>query len=491
MAENSLHHWVGVLAPLGLPLLKQSCQDLQQIGGYENIPMAKFSNIALTDPGLTLTLLRAACALPRSRLQDEIHTVDAAAMKLGEGRIKTTIEAMRYLEDTVDEESRAIYMQLLSRAYHSAYQAYGMARERVDLAPEELFTAAMLHDLGALMLLVHGQGILLEFDNLDDEAEQQRRLGMSLRQLSQALAREWRLSSFIQHSLEPYDGQSAINPRLYEIHLARELSLTLQQGWETAALQALIEKIARHLHCDAEEALAEVRDNAIHCAEETTFYGVVPAAASLPDLDQAQRASFIEGTMVPVKSLLRGRTDAVPTASLAPQQPFSPLNPAVLDQVIQGAKAQLADGFELASFMELIKRGFVDGLKLNRAFFAMLDQERRYLVSRFMFGNDSGLRNLRIPLRDHNLFQRLLDQPQALRCQAQNRHKILPLLPKEFYKLINTDEFFIMTLCARGKALGIVYADRYGNDYGLDATDYEKLCQLCRLLAKGFERLGR
>lgn len=256
-------------------------------------------------------------------------------------------------------------------------------------------------------------------------------------------------------------------------------------------MAAVIDKIAHHLHCDPEEALLEVRDNAIHSAEETTFYGVVPAAASLPDLDDKQRNSFIEGTAVPVKPLLKGLREEAPAASLAPQQPFSPLNHAVFDQVIQAAKVQLAGDFSLPAFMGLMKQGFVDGLKLNRAFFAMLDGERRYLVNRFIFGNPAGMRNLRIPLKDHNLFQRLLEKPQALRCHEDNQQKITALLPRDFYKLIDTEQFFIMTICARGKVLGIVYADRCGNDYGLDQTDYEKLCQLCRLLAKGFERLGR
>jgi HD-like signal output (HDOD) protein len=490
MAHKPLQQWVTELSEHDLPLLKHSCEDLKQLGSYESVSMAKFSNIALTDPGLTLTVLRAACAMPRSRLQDEIHTVDTAAMKLGSGKLKATIAAMGFLEDSVNEDSKTVYLQLVSRAYHSAYQAYGMARERVDMAPEELFTAAMLHDLGALMLLVHGDGILLGFDNLDDVEEQRSRLGFTLLELSHALAKTWKLSSFIAQSLESYDGESPISPRLYEIHLAHDLSLAAQRGWETPEMEALIEKLAQHLHCDPEDALLEVRDNAIHSAEETTFYGVVPPAATLPDLDEDVRRSFIKGTATPDKTILKGCKTEIPAASLAPEEPFSPLNEAVLDEVIQQAKAQLAGEFKLPEFMALLKRGLVDGLKLNRAFFAMLDKERKYLLSRFMFGNEAGLRNLRIPLQGHNLFQRLLDKPQALRCQADNVQKIVPLLPTEFYKLINTDQFFVMTICARGKPLGVIYADRYGNDYGLDQADYEKLCQLGRLLGKGFERLG-
>ncbi len=491
-ARKPLEQWIAELSERNLPLLRQSSIDLKKMGSYETISMAKFSNIALTDPGLTLTMLRAACAMPRSRLQDEIHTVDAATMKLGSSKTKQTIESMQFLEECVDEKTKTLYMQLVSRAYHSAYQAYGMARERVDMVPEELFTAAMLHETGALMLLVHGNGILFNFDALDDEEEQKEKLGFTLRELSYALVKKWKLSSFFLQSLDENDGGAHVNPRLYEVRLANDLSITAQGGWDTPEMEELIEKIAEHIHCDPEDAMLEVRDNAIHSAGETLFYGVMPAAASLPGLDEDLVKAFTKGVSEPDKQILKRRVNAViPAASLAPEQTFSPLNHDIVNKVIKETKAHLVRGFNLAEFMTLLKRGFIDGLKLNRAFFSMLDQDRRYLVCRFTFGNETGIRNLRIPVKDHNLFQRLLEKPQALRCHEDNVTKVIPLLPKEFYKLINTNEFFVMTIKAKGKSLGVFYADRAGNDYGLDKADYEKLSQLCMLLAKGFERLGR
>ena len=473
------------------PLLQQSRTDMDALGSYETVSMAKLSNIVLTDPGLTLTILRAACAMPRSRLQDEIHTIDAAAMKLGSSKLAELIKSLRVFEDVVDEQIQTTYMQLVSRAYHSAFQAYGMARERVDLVPEELFTAAMLQDIGALSLLLYGNGILLELESLDDEAQQQTLLGFTLRELSYALAKKWKLSSFILKSLEKYDGESPISARLYEIHLASELGVQAQDGWETPEMEMLIEKIAKHLHCDPEEAMLEVRDVAISSAEETLFYGVVPAAASLPDLDEDLLASFTQAAKIPNKPVKRFEKPQIPPASLSPEHAFSPLNHNIITETIRACKALLSNGFNISEYMNLLTRGFVDGLKLNRAFFAMLDPERRNLINRFNFGNEVGFRNLHIPVKDHNLFQRLLDKPQALRCTKQNSQKVTPLLPKEFNKLIDTQEFFVMTIHSRGKSLGIIYADRYGNNYGLDKTDHEKLCQLCMLLAKGFELIGR
>jgi len=497
--RKTLEQWVECLSELELPLLKHSLEDLKKMGAYENVSMAKLSNIALTDPGLTLAILRAGCAMPRSRLQDEIHTVDAAAIKLGAGKISETIEAMPLLEDCVDEATKTLYMQIVARDYHAAYQAYGFARERVDTAPEELFTAAMLHGIGTLMLLVHGDGILANCTSLNDLDKQKEIFGFSLTQLSHALAERWQLSSFIIKSLEKHNENERINPRLYEVQLAGQLAISAEKGWQTEEMEILIEKVAAHLHCDIEEAILEVRDNAIHSADETVFYGVTPAAASLPDLDEDVLKTFSppgsdhndEISATPTTSPHK-QTKAAPPASLAASdEPFSPLNHAIFDRVLQDIKFHLAGEFNLAEFMGLLKRGFQDGLKLNRAFFAMLEPDKRNLACRFIFGNETGLRNLRIPVNNHNLFQRLLEKPQAIRCREENLQKIIPLIPKEFYKLISTNQFFVMTIRAKGRPIGVVYVDRYGNDYGLDQVDYEKLCQLCLLLSKGFERLGR
>ncbi|MCB1950265.1 hypothetical protein, partial [Nitrosomonas sp.] len=228
------------------------------------------------------------------------------------------------------------------------------------------------------------------------------------------------------------------------------------------------------------------------CAEEPIFYGVIPAAASLPDLEDEQRKRFIEHIPADSKQVLRNKIQP-PAASLAAEQAFSPLNMEIFEQVIKAIKIHLTGEFNLAEFMKLVKRGFQAGLKFNRAFFAMPETQngQTCLVSRFMFGNETGLQDLRIPVTGRNLFQRLLESPQAIHCKAGNRKAVLGLLPGNFRDVIQTDEFFVMTIRTSRKTLGIVYADRYGNDYGLDARDYEKFRQLCQLLAKGFERLGK
>ena len=475
---TSLDEWTTLLQERSLPLLKNSCETLRQLD-YDNISTTRVSNIALTDPGLTLAILRNAAQKPSKRLQGEILTIDAAAMILGISAMVKLIEEMRFLETSTDAHTQSLYMQLVNRTYHGAYQAYGMARIRVDAVPEEIFTAAILQEVGALMLLMHGGGTL-NAELIADEGKQIEAFGFTLKQLSRSLTKAWNLSAFIQHSLQ--DEIPENSPRLYEIHLASNIAHAAERGWESEEMTQLIEASAHHLHLDINDAMREIRDSAVHSAEETLFYGVTPAAASLPGLSDEQRVLLQPAiTMISSGAVNHSTTTGIKAAR----------NDEALAAAIHEIEMMLADAMQLPKFMALLKIAFHNALGLNQAFFAMISQDRKYLVSRFVFGSERGFRNLRVPIIHGNLFERLLEKPQALWVKDDNRHKVLPLIPIEFYKLIDVDEFFAMTIRIKGKPLGVVYGDRHGNDHPLDEVDYEKFRQLCLLLAKGFEQLGR
>lgn len=492
---TSLDEWITRLEELPLPLLQNSRDSLQKLD-FDNIFMARLSNIALTDPGLTLTLLRTAALRPSKRLQGDILTLDVAAMILGMGSMKTLVAAMPLLETCVDDHTKTLYMEVVSRTYHGAYQAYGMARIRVDTIPEEIFTAAMLQEVGALMLLVHS-GNLLTREIINNEERQIETLGFTLKQLSQHLVKHWRLSNFIQRSLDS-EGASN-NPRLYEIRLASNVAHAAERGWESDEMEQLISEIAHHLYIDIEDVLEEIRDTAIQTAGETPFYGVMPAAASLPGLNDVERAR-IEPAILTATAAGRttlARMSALPATHHAPEIINAPTknkamrDDAALAATIQVLEAMLNEPLQLPKFLEALKPAFYNDLALNRSFFAMLSQDRKYLATRFIFGSEQGLRNLRIPVVQGNLFHRLLDKPQALWVKEVNRQRVLPLLPVETYKLIDNEDFFIMTALIKGKPLGVIYADRQGNDHPFDEVDYEKFRQLGQLLTKGFEQLGR
>lgn len=487
---TSLDGWVDLLQGRPLPLLQNSRDTLQRLD-FDNITTARLSNIALTDPGLTLTILRSAVLRPSKRLQGEILTLDSAAMIMGMGAMAALIDQMQVLETVTNDYTRELYLLVVNRTYHGAYQAYGMARIRVDAVPEEIFTAAMLREVGALMLLVHGDNILTA-EIIASEEQQLAVLGFTLKQLSQRLAQVWRLSSFIQCSL--LDELPANNPRLYEIRLGSDVAHAAERGWEGVEMEQLIEAMARHLRISLKDAQEEIHGCAVQSAQETRFYGVASTATLLPGLNAEERAE-----LQPVNPIVRKIGSGYKGRS-SPYTPFTAedvveaqasRSDEALAAAIQQLESMLEGVIHLPKLMAGLKTAFYNSLGLNRAFFAMLSPDRKHLVSRFVFGNEQGIRNLRIPIAHGNLFERLLEKPQAIWVKEDNRQKVWPLIPAEINKLFDGEDFFIMTIRIKGKPLGIIYGDRRGSETPLDTIDYEKFRQLGQLLAKGFERLGR
>lgn len=270
-------------------------------------------------------------------------------------------------------------------------------------------------------------------------------------------------------------------------------------------MEQLIEAIASHLHVDIKDVQEEIRDTAIQSAGETPFYGVMPAAAALPGLSDAERERLQPAiSAATLAAASRGTTPVAPAAIATPAaarrtpalvntavEITTARNDTALAAALRELETMLTAPVQLPKLMALLKCALHEALGFNQSFFAMLSQDRKYLVSRFVFGGEQAFRNLRIPVTPGNLFERLLEKPQALWVKDENRQQVIPLVPREFYKLIDVDEFFIMTIRVKGKPLGVLYGNRHGNDHPLDKVDYEKFRQLGLLLTKGFEQLGR
>ncbi|MFC1748635.1 HDOD domain-containing protein [Pseudomonadota bacterium] len=476
---QSLDEWREFLKDRSLPILKTTREQLKSLGPLENVAMARLSNVVLTDPGVTLALLREASQRQSKHLQGEILTIDNAAMMLGIGSTELLINGMPTTNELMDDPTSDRYMQIVARAYHGAYQAYGMARIRVDTIPEEIFTASMLQEVAGLMLLAHAPTTVPTIEMLENTDIQIERLGFTLQQLSLELAQEWRLSSFIQLTLEEEPPK---NERVYEIHLAGDVAQAAEKGWETEEMEQLIEAMSAHLKIDVSSVRAEVHSNAVSSAEETPFYGVNNAATKLlnEELEKSEtkQTSSTDSATAPA------------TAQAAGISARNARNDEELSRICAELEQLLKNPFELPELMALLRQGFVGALGLKHAFFAILIPNRKHLVSRFVFGASQQFTNLRLPVIHGNLFERLLEKPQGLWVRDRNFAKVSPLMPLDFKKLIGVEEFFISTICIKEKPLGIVYADRKDSNQNLDDIDFKKFRELCNILAKGFGQLS-
>jgi hypothetical protein len=102
--------------------------------------------------------------------------------------------------------------------------------------------------------------------------------------------------------------------------------------------------------------------------------------------------------------------------------------------------------------------------------------------------NDPLFNRFSIDLVSHNLFVRLMEKPQSLWLNDDNRGKFFPLIPINFHKMVRNDSFFVMSLFVRNKPVGMFYADRHTSTCHLDKEAYKRFKHL---VAQVSHTLGR
>ena len=72
-----------------------------------------------------------------------------------------------------------------------------------------------------------------------------------------------------------------------------------------------------------------------------------------------------------------------------------------------------------------------------------------------------------------------MKKPQSVHIHEGNREKYWQMVPGDFKKIINTASFCASSVFARGKPVGLFYADCHADDGGVQAEDYAHFKKLC------------
>ena len=500
---TSLEECVELIAPRQVPALRHSIETYREMVAQGNDGIVPITNLVLMDPGLLISLFRRAIEVPRKSLQSDIRTADQAMMLLGSNNVEAVITESAILEDVLAEPNLSEYKKIVSRAYHSAYQAFDLARNQSDIASDEVFSATMLQETGSLVMWLHYPRLMQHYDPAMSEEEQQALFGgFTLNDLTRALAKQWGLSAFIQLTLDP---EAKDKPRVKSVDLGVRVGWAAEKGWEGEDVEALMQEVAHYLHATPDEAMAEIRDNAEHAADETPFYEVEPAIAKLPPAEgeehpkrqaaDAQKEKEPQtGPIIPPGEIKR-TTVSPATLEIKPaaSKAQCPIPAALLAQQLANLERIVeSDTLQLPQLMSTTMQALHEGVALNRAVFLMLSRDRSSLNSRFVIGTDDPkIKKLTIKMNQHGLFDVMLSKAQSLWLKDSNRAKLWPMLPAELPPLIEVDSFFLMSAHIKGKPVGIFYADRFDNHYGLDQNAYNYFRNICQLAAKGLVKLSR
>jgi HD-like signal output (HDOD) protein len=257
MENHRLHwgllQWVAFLRNKDIPIMPRSKETIEVLDD-EAIAPKELARIVMQDPFLALRLLRRAERHRSQTLGHETTTILGAVQQVG-------VRGMRNAaaDSPLCEEANVGLSRCEARAVLSARIALDWAAHRVDVSPEEVALAALLGEIGELMLWAFfpelPQRALDELRtgrSTRNAAAQQQTAGFAFKQLSIGLIEAWTLPPLIMQLVRGAD-----TPRANIARIASDAARHLQANPRNPALPSDVVAVRAFLpHVSWETLLA-------------------------------------------------------------------------------------------------------------------------------------------------------------------------------------------------------------------------------------------
>ncbi|GAB7127460.1 hypothetical protein JCM19000A_19670 [Silvimonas sp. JCM 19000] len=287
--QKSVANWTARLTGIDLPVLEYTLAEIAALRDkLDDVSYHHLADLIHKDPLLTVRVLRYQQAHRASHQTRDVVTVDRTLLMIGTRGFVREFGRAPPLQLVLANKPNALSgaTAALERAAFAARLAKAFSDRRFDIDPQEVTTAALLHNLAEILLWIAApaeaariEASLAAHPGLRSQQAQLDVLGCTLAELQLEIAKAWHLPALLQHLM---DQQYASEPRVRTVHLATDLARHLGHGWYDPALPDDYSGVAALINLDAEAAYALVLQVALKAAHAWRIYGVSPAVATRP-----------------------------------------------------------------------------------------------------------------------------------------------------------------------------------------------------------------
>ncbi|TAN51055.1 MAG: HDOD domain-containing protein [Methylococcaceae bacterium] len=491
---QTLAEWRDWLCDQEMPIFSSTARRISATFDDARAGATELAQIVMADPNLSAKVLKLVNSAYYNTARQHIDSLTKAIILLGYDTLSEMALTASYIESIQSARKRYNANREVIDALHAAVQAKSLAQLTHDPAPEEVFLAALLYNVGHVAFRCFEDDLGNEIDRLVylekiSEAEAEKRvLGFPLRELSAALAKAWHFKGLIE---EVHQSKPRNMARARLVHRAHEI-VRLQKRGELDADQVRIvmEPLRQYIRKPPAEMLRLFEQNTRITGNIAKQYGVEHARELLKPADEMDGPPPFLFMPEPTATEETAETEApqpVPMEIEAPATPQPSPQTAhrlLLLQIQQDISNHMEGDFDLNRLLAMVVEGIQRGLPADRALFALLNRKRDLLREKAAVGwpNASDRLPIRVSVTEPDQIPNILSYAMqgsgAVWIRPDDGPKWQKLYTPAIESQFGRHECFIAPLAVTSRAIGIMYADRALSGAPLDQTAFDDFCHL-------------
>jgi len=502
--QHSLEYWVKHLTQEEMPAFAHTARIIAGEASHDESSASRLAKLILQDPSMTVRLLKMANSPFFNPNRAPINTVSRAIVLLGFKAVRSMCMSIAIIDSQVDGEDKKQVVAELGNCFHAAVQAREIATRRHDKAPEEVFIATLLKNLGkfsfwtfARKIDKHSSDILSKLSKQPDylcETTEKEALGFSLQELTSALNQEWKLSPLLEETLSKKANK---DPRVASVTLAHEIAVTSHKGWNSQEMKSLVKRLSEVLYMPIDRVYEMVKKNAELATTTLRKLGAGHIAAAIKPTkklnSEADSTTNVKSqgqtsrdNLISLK--LDDQSSDSDSLDLNAKQSFPEANPALQLQILSDINQLIYNNPDINLMLEMVLEGLHHGVGMDRAIFALLSNNKKYIKTKYSVGWDRRKLgeqfHFQVNGKPGNVFDLAMKKKVTVSISTKQDNPIRKLVPDTLADIMGNSEALIMTASIGAQAIGIFYADRKPSKRTLDdicTSSFELFCQQANL----------
>lgn len=445
---KGLNGWMRLIESSETSVLSGLLHELEQVAGSDETSGLQLAEVIRKDPSLSASIIRIANSAQFNPGDIPVTTISRAILNIGFKNIRSFCVSIKLLETVLDRSPSPLLVATLAKSLHAAGQAKMLCEHLNATQQEEVYVGSMMSNLAEILVLsAEDDGateLAKEVDAVSTLEEKnrvaERVLGVSITRLSKTLMKTWRIDGLVNEvlvdPLEPNDMVKAVQ-------LGDEISRASILGWDSPEFEAVLKKIAEFKGKPVIDVKKEIMAVADQTAKTVQSFGKNVLNGHIPTskTPASKRGKFEEDK----------KADAL--------KPNQQVQLEVLGQLTN----DIMSDFNINKVFKSVLLGINQGVGLERATLAIFEKGQQTLRCKYATGvgtekwQDTFILKY---IKSHSGFlYNLFEKNQIVWVGNPDHRHLTQYISGDIKAVTGQGDFFIAPLLAKGKKVGLIYAD--------------------------------